>query len=94
MNAFIFVDFGVCWIKLYNSLCMVIEGFIIFSWLRVNCVYGCGVLICIFGGFRSVVIFLSSIEVQSWTGIFTNCCLHEFISGLIVVIKANNILDS
>ena len=56
--------------------------------------YGCGILICLSGGFYSVVIFSSSIEVQSWIGMFTNWCSHEFILGLIVIIKANNILDS
>ena len=34
--------------------------------------YGCGILICLSEGFRSVVIFSSSIEVQSRIGMFTN----------------------
>ena len=46
------------------------------------------------GGLRSVVIFSSSIVVQSKLGIFIIWCSQEFTLGLRVVIKANNILGS
>ena len=51
-------------------------------------------LICLSGTFRSVVIFTNKIEVQSRFGIRINWCLHEFMSGLMVVINANKILAS
>ena len=56
--------------------------------------YGCGVLICLLGGFLSVVILSSKIEVYSRFGICISWCLHEFMSGLMVVINANSILAS
>ena len=56
--------------------------------------YGCGVLICLSGGFHNAAILFSKIEVQSWLGIFISWCLHMFISRLMVVISANSILDS
>jgi hypothetical protein len=35
----------------------------------VNCVYGCGVVMCLSGGFCSSVIFSSSVVVQSGDGV-------------------------
>ena len=47
---------------------------------------------CLSGGFLSVDIFSNNNEVQLWLGMFINWCLHELISGLIVVISANSSL--
>ena len=51
-------------------------------------------LIRLLGGFRSVVIFFNKIEVQFGFGICINWCSHEFMSGLMVVINASQILAS
>ena len=45
---------------------------------------------CLFGGFLSVDILSNNNEVQSWLGMFINWYLQKLISGLIVVINANN----
>ena len=47
---------------------------------------------CLFGGFRNVVIISNKIEVQSGFGIRISWCSHEFMFGLMVVISANKIL--
>ena len=47
-------------------------------------------LICLLGGFLSVDILSNNNEVKSWLGMFINWCSQELISGLIVVINANN----
>ena len=52
----------------------------------------CGVLICLSGGFCSVVILSNKIEVQYGFEICISWCSHEFMSGLMVVINAYSIL--
>ena len=49
-------------------------------------------LICLSGGFCTVVIFSNKIEVQSRFRICINWCSHEFMFGLMVVTNANRIL--
>ena len=51
-------------------------------------------LICLSGGFHSIVIFTNKIEVQSGFRICINWCSHEFMSGLMVAINANKFLAS
>src|SRR5579875_3560903 len=58
-----------CDINSYNSLWIVLGGLIIFWFVFVNCVYGCGFKICLSGGFCSSVIFSRSIFVQFGSGI-------------------------
>ena len=53
--------------------------------------YGCIVVIRLLEGFLKVLIFSSSIVVQSGLEIFISWWLHELISGLIVTINANSI---
>jgi hypothetical protein len=55
-----------------------------------NCVYGCGVMICLSGGFGSEAIHSRTIVVQSGSGVCVNIWLHVSITGLIVVISAYN----
>ena len=47
-------------------------------------------LMCLSGEFLSVDILSNNNEVQSWLGMLINWSSQELISGLIVVINANN----
>ena len=53
-----------------------------------NCVYGCGVFICLSGGFVRFVIVSSSWDVQSCGGGSCKYELHISRDGLIVTISA------
>ncbi len=57
----------------------------------VNCIYGCGVAMCLSGGFCSVDILCKSIVVQSGSGICINILSHVSSEGLIVVMSACSI---
>ena len=57
-----------------------------------NCVNGCGVLICLSSGFCSVIILSNKIEVQSGFEICISWYSYEFMFGLMVVINANSVL--
>ena len=43
--------YSFCFIKVYSCLCMVFGGLIRFWLLFINSVYGCGVRMCLSGGF-------------------------------------------
>ena len=51
--------------KLYNFLLMLLGGFIMSWFVCKNCVYGCGVLMCLSGGFWSEAICSKTFVVQS-----------------------------
>jgi hypothetical protein len=67
---------------------MVLGGVIMSLYMLRNCVYGCGVYICLSGGFVSVDIVSSSWDVQSCGGGSCRYVLHISMDGLIVVINA------
>ena len=49
-----------------------------------NCVYGCGVFMCLSGGFVNLVILSSSCDVHSCVGCCCRYVLHVIVEGLIV----------
>ena len=55
---------------MYSYIClwMVLVGFIMSWFVCKNCVYGCGVCMCLSGGFWSVAIRSKTIVVQSGSG--------------------------
>ena len=53
-----------------------------------NCVYGCGVSMCLSSGLGSFVIFSSICDVQSCIGCCCRYVLHTMIEGLIITIIA------
>ena len=55
--------------KLYNSLCMVLGGLVMLWFVCKNCAYGCIVVMCLSGGIGSEAIRSRIIVVQSDSGI-------------------------
>ena len=70
---------------------MEFDGLIMFWFKFINCVCGCGVEMCLSGGFCSVDIFCKSIDVQSGSGVCINILSDVSNEGLIVVISAYSI---
>ena len=61
---------SLCWSKLYSSLCIVLGGLMMLSFLFMIRVYGCGASICLLGGFFIVAILSRRVVGQSRFG---NC---------------------
>ena len=70
---------------------MVLGGFIISWFVCRKYVYGCGVVMCLSGGFGSEAIFSKTIVVQSGFGVLVSIWLHVSNTGLIVIISAYSI---
>ena len=69
-SVIICVFIGVLFLmKLYSSLCMVLDGLMMLWFVCRNWVYGCIVVICLSGGFGSKVIFSKISVVQSGSGV-------------------------
>ena len=77
-----------CLMNSYSSLWMVLGGFMMSWFVFRNCVYGCGVVMCLSGGLRSKAIFSKIFVVQSGSGVCISIWLHVSSTGLIVVISA------
>ncbi len=76
-----------CWTKLYSSVCIVLGGLIKLGFVFLNWVYGCGVSMCLLGGFRIVANLSSRDVVQSWFGSCLSCWLYIANDKLIMVLS-------
>ena len=63
-------------------------GVIVSLYMLQNCVYGCGISMCLYGGLGSFVIFSSICDVHPCIGCCCKYVLHATVEGLIITIIA------